>query len=662
MSFKDTPIPKFYTPMMQLRFEIPGIADPGLSPIEDVAGALDIGNPYRVIPIRPIPIVADIDAKMLRAQRIIKTLLAQGQPVSVSFSAGKDSSTVLNLVLAMASEMSECGQAVPPIIVMHADTGIENPEVAAYAAAEMSSIKAFAKKFSLDVSIHVATPNLAEQWAVRVIGGRALPPFPGLNRDCTTAWKIIPMRRLRNEVIKSIKAKASGEVVTLLGTRYDESAARSSNMTERGDSDNEIRRGVDASGKPGGLFLSPIAHWSTDDVWEYLGYARAGIIRAYSDFDETFRVYADAMGSSCVIIAEDMARAAKTSKACGARFGCSLCTAVGRDASMEHMLEKDDRYGYMKGLNDLQRFLVNTRWDLSRRNWLGRTIKNNHIRIAPDAYSPAMMEELLRYALSIDVREERAARRLGIAPRFRLVSEEQLFAIDAMWSLQAYHRPFHALAIYKEVVIDGSLHSIPEVEAFPKPASMPAARYFPVADWDEGFNPMYLGLRSHMLDMVRTEGDGCMGNVALPDGSEVLDVNSAGMFSIDMETAYFLLDEEYLDRLLTDYHDKPKHVTETAAYTYYAQLGMLSVLKGRQAEVDMILRRSNFKIRNGLAGQISPARMEALMMESKTAALAGVTANANGKTRSRGQPGSRGVTVRSLVEASNTDYLQLEAA
>ena len=96
---------------------------------------------------------------------------------------------------------------------------------------------------------------------------------------------------------------------------------------------------------------------------------------------------------------------------------------------------------YMRGLNNLRNFLSNTRWDMERRSWLGRTIKDGYVRVAPDAYSPAMMEELLRYALTIDAEERIAANAAGLSlPRFQLVSVERLFAIDAMWSLQAFHR------------------------------------------------------------------------------------------------------------------------------------------------------------------------------------------------------------------------------
>lgn len=79
---------------------------------------------------------------------------------------------------------------------------------------------------------------------VRVIGGRALPPFRGTNGDCTIDWKVSPMRRLRKKVLRRLQSRGGHgprpEPVVLLGTRYDESAVRSQNMRERGGSDIDI--------------------------------------------------------------------------------------------------------------------------------------------------------------------------------------------------------------------------------------------------------------------------------------------------------------------------------------------------------------------------------------------------------------------------------------
>jgi DNA sulfur modification protein DndC len=579
----------------------------------------------------------DLEGKVARAEGVLMQVLCMGMPVCCSWSAGKDSSTVLNLLLVAAAKLKAAGKVVPPIVVTHSDTAIENPEVHLHARAEMEKVRAFGRRSGLEVTVEVAGPHLSDHWAVRVIGGRALPPFPGTNRDCTTAWKVQPQHRLRKTVLKRLQdhcAAAGVEPVVLIGTRYEESEDRARRMRERGESDVQIRRGTDAKGKPSHLFLSPICFWTADDVWEYLGTVRAGAIHGYSDFEETFRIYADAQGTSCVVVAEEVNRLSKSSKACGARHGCSLCTAVGEDKSMENMLTLE-RYSYMRGLNQLRNFLSATRWDLGRRSWLGRTINDGYIRIAPDAYSPAMMEELLRYALTIDIRECEEAASLGIPPRFQLVRLEHLIAIDAMWSLQAFHKPFHALKIYDEICNQGRRFPVPALPAYARPKEFPE-RYLHVgADWEDGYRMAYTGLRSVVHEMAAMESSGCMDTRLLADGRQVMAINTERLLTVDEESAYLVLEME-LPRLLAK-HDRVG-ANPTEAYFWYLSFGTLAVRAGQEGEIDEMLRRSNWKVRQGVAGQIDHTL---LLARSLSAAEAGRTKMTNGTVRTRGEEGSR---------------------
>lgn len=579
----------------------------------------------------------DLEGKIQRAETAMTALLQRGAPICCAWSAGKDSSTCLNLLLVAAAKLARAGGIVPPIVVTHADTTVENPEMVLYARSEMTMVREFARINGLEVRIEISTPNLTDQWAVRVIGGRALPPFPGQNRDCTSDWKALPQAKLRKRILKDLaKIAPLAEPVVLIGTRYEESAERAKNMVERGESDVQVRRGVDANGRPSHLFLSPIAFWSSDDVWEYLGTARAGGIPSYSNFEDTFRVYADAMGTSCAVVAEDMSKVLKSSKACGARHGCSVCTIVSSDQSMENMIAQP-RYEYMAGLNHLRNFISNTRWDMTRRSWLGRTIKGGYIKIAPDAYSPKMMEELLQYALTIDVQEREAARRERIAPRFQLVNMEQLFAIDAMWSLQAFHRPFHAIKIYKDVYEKGLRFPVPEVPVAPRPKEFPARYLFVGSDWDGGRDYTYTGLRSVVSEMVKGEGDGCMGTRTTSNGTVVMDIEVGSMLSFDLEYACYVLDEDFSRAM--EKHDDTRYLP-TEAYHYYLNMGGMSVKSGQEAEIDTILRRSNHKVRHGLAGQVDHTKLWDLAVPAQDA---GITPTTNGTVRARGAAGSLSV-------------------
>jgi hypothetical protein len=59
-----------------------------------------------------------------------------------------------------------------------------------------------------------------------------------------------------------------------------------------------------------------------------------------------------------------------------------------------------------------------------------------------------MQLDLLRYALTLDRTERRAARELRIAPRVSIVTLEQLIAIDITWSMSGHQpRAFEAIHI-----------------------------------------------------------------------------------------------------------------------------------------------------------------------------------------------------------------------
>lgn len=195
------------------------------------------------------------------------------------------------------------------------------------------------------------------------------------------------------------------------------------------------------------------------------------MIETYSDFSETLQFYRDAGGSSCAVVGDMRMteNAAKQPRGCGARSGCWTCVRVKSDRSAEQMIESDpERYGFMRPLNRLRNFIANTQYDWTSRNYLGRTIDaNGNVAVGADVYSPTMLENLLRYTLTAQRREEAAAARAGIAPRFTIMGFRELVAIDAQWSMYGIHKPFHALKVFFEVM-DGHLSDPPITGPLPR--------------------------------------------------------------------------------------------------------------------------------------------------------------------------------------------------
>ncbi len=510
--------------------------------------------------------------------------------VSVAWSGGKDSSVILGLTLQAAqSILTDGADLFAPILVTHGDTMVENPEIRAYADGEMDRLRDYARQHAIPLQIHVARPNLTESWQLRVIGGRALPSFPGTNHDCTMDLKIKPMQRMRKRL------GDPSVMVTMIGTRFEESPQRFARMTDRGETADQPWQGED-----GQWYLSPIAHWTTDDVWEYLGRCRAGDqdCTTFSRFEDVFRIYADAAGTSCAVVG-DMATRGQ-SKPCGARTGCAVCTPIGRDKSLEAMIESDPRYHYLRSLNRLQQFLVNTRWDFSRRNWVGRSIDaDGYMTIAPDVYSPDMLRDLLRYALTIDMEEIESARVAGQRPRFQLISLKMLLAIDAQWSLYGYHPPFEALRVYHDVVECGARYPVPEVTEQER-APMPAKRRLYVGTPWQDREDLY-GYRDIFQEIATGSESLCMGTRPLSNGHQVMDVETSPAFDFADAGVADFFGIEY-DAIMDDL-ESGRDYGPCGAYLYYSRMGMLSLSPQAISTVDRIMRRTQWLHAQGLAGQ-----------------------------------------------------------
>ena len=534
----------------------------------------------------------DQAAKTTSVLSAIKETLRHRQ-VSVAWSGGKDSSVILGLTIQAAQSLLADGTVLKaPILVTHGDTLVENPEIRAYADGEMARLRDYAERHTIPLQVHIAKPNLTESWQLRVIGGRALPSFPGTNHDCTTDLKIKPMHRLRKQIGDQ---RDPSTLVTIIGTRFDESQQRAARMADR-----EETADLPWKGDDGHWYLSPIAHWTTDQVWEYLGYCRAGDpdYLTFSRFENVFRIYADAAGTSCAVVG-DMATRGQ-SKPCGARTGCAVCTPIGRDKSLEAMIESDPRYHYLRGLNRLQRFLVNTRWDFSRRNWMGRSVDaDGYMTIASDVYSPDMLRDLLRYALTIDMEEIEVARATGQRPRFQLISLKMLLDIDAQWSLYGYHPAFEALRVYHDIVERGARYPVPEVAEHER-APMPLKRRLLVGTPWQDREDLH-GYRDIFQEIATGSESLCMGTRRLSNGHQSLAVETSPAFDFDDTGVADFFGLEY-DAVLEDL-ERGRDFGPCGAYLYYSRMGMLSLSPQAISTVDKIMRRTQWLHAKGLDGQ-----------------------------------------------------------
>lgn len=530
--------------------------------------------------------------KIEDAKQTILTLFREGIVVFISWSGGKDSSVCALLTLLAAKEAVAEGLS-PVVVVSTSNTRVENPEVDNHVRAELGKMRKYGERNGFNVITKVVTPNLSSTFQIKVLTGRGLPSFPGTNTDCTIDLKIEPQRVYRNKLFRDIKKKGMPDPVIILGTRYDESARRAANMAQRNESATVPVRNDAAE-----LILSPIAHWSTDDVWELIGMAASGLMDSYSDFAETKRIYAHSESSSCAVVA-DAISSGKKRGGCGTRTGCFTCQQS-EDKSLENMVAYDPRYHYAAGLVKFNKFIRATRYDWSRRTWLSRTIKVGYIAIKPDTYHPRMLRELFRYMLQLDFDEQTRARREGGRPMFHLLPIDMIVAIDSIWSLNGIAPSFAAWADYRDIFQRGIRYDIPDIEPVPE-APMPEARYLYVGnEWDGDQAETFTGMRDAYTEAL-TELSPCQPELrTTPDGRSIWDVDTNTSFTVDMESACMLLEFE-LDSMLAKHDAGMNPGGVTSGYKFYLQYGALNLSHSQALEHDYILRRTEFKDRLGLS-------------------------------------------------------------
>ncbi|MDH1930472.1 phosphoadenosine phosphosulfate reductase family protein [Pseudomonas sp. GD03696] len=264
--------------------------------------------------------------KVQDAIAAIKQQVIDGRHLVVAWSGGKDSSVTLNLAFTALRELKADGIEIPTLHAIHSRTGIDNPVVELYNKGQIKSIEAYGEASGIPTRVWVASPNLSNDYLVSLLAGRTIMSVGG-NSRCQQMMKAAPLTRIKRQV-RAFIAQTTGvkpkdaELVSLIGTRFDESIARAAKMKERGENATEAVDAMD----DGQLVLSPIADWNTFDIFTYIGWVRSEKIEAYNKFDELVDIYRDANGGDCMVNAY-IAGKEQSRPPCSSRTGCSLLSA-----------------------------------------------------------------------------------------------------------------------------------------------------------------------------------------------------------------------------------------------------------------------------------------------------------------------------------------------
>ncbi len=345
---------------------------------------------------RQIKQEAETAVDAVRADIVERYEAGDSRPWILGFSGGKDSTLLAQLVF-------EALLRVPPkrrtrdVYVLSSDTQVETPYVAEFVAETVKTMEAAATSLNVPVKTVIVTPELNDTFWVKVIG-YGYPPPSRLMRWCTDRLKIKPANRFILEQIST-----HGEVMMLLGARYEESQERAQSLARH-----EVGGGLHRhTTMPKAFVWSPIRFLTLEQVWAYLVYNPppwGGDNRVLRD------LYKNANAGECPLVVDE------TTEPCGnSRFGCYVCTVVDRDKSLEGFVQAgDSRYEGMLGLRD---HLIKLRDNHANRMTVRRNGEPGVGPLTMDARRD-LLERIL--ALQADLGEE-------------LISAEEVSTIRRIW-------------------------------------------------------------------------------------------------------------------------------------------------------------------------------------------------------------------------------------
>lgn len=289
--------------------------------------------------------MADLDSLPTRVAAIRREvrdeyLADHKRPWIIGFSAGKDSTLVLQMVLEALLHTPPPPDRQRPVYVLANDTLVESPVYQSWIDRSLDRVREGVAALRLPVQVVKTHPDEDATFWVNLLGRG----YPAPNRNfrwCTDRMKIQPCTRFIRE-----KVDQGGEVILLLGVRRSESAARAGRIAayDERSRDGRLNPHNDIRGC---LVYRPIVDLSNDDVWHVLLSCRPPWGGSHRDL---VTLYRNAQGGECpFIVGEDDAPSCGTTSP---RFGCWTCTVVEKDNSLAGLI--DAGFENLTGLSEFR--------------------------------------------------------------------------------------------------------------------------------------------------------------------------------------------------------------------------------------------------------------------------------------------------------------------
>lgn len=297
-----------------------------------------------------------------KAIDMIKALYLEDDRVfTIGFSAGKDSTCVVDLCLTALMEIPELARD-KKVWILLSKTGQDLDPMDRYINSTIKKLKAYGEEHNLPLEVHVALPEQNDTFWLNIIGrGMVLPTSVGSSSSgwCVSRLKTTPQAKILNDSIFSQSGKV--DFVSLTGTRADEGASRKKRLKEF-TIDGAMKK---HSEYPNSAVLAPIEFWSTKDVWNYI----INDSKDWFNTDDIVTLYASTAGEGkeCSTVLDAGGAGNKPGcAASGGRFGCWGCTKMKTDTSAVAMSQHEG-YEYLKHRQDFRLWLT----DFAEGGWEG---------------------------------------------------------------------------------------------------------------------------------------------------------------------------------------------------------------------------------------------------------------------------------------------------
>ena len=331
--------------------------------------------------------------------------LADDRPWVVTFSGGKDSSTVLHLTVEVIEELKKENKDKKTVYIVSSDTKVEMPVIDKYFFKKLDEIKKYINKNQLNMQVAVVSPESKDSfWSLLL--GKGYPSPNQSFRWCTDRLKIKPATKFLTSLSNNNKS-----ILMLLGVRSDESQTRAASIEKR---DRNHRGLVKHDNVPNAFVLSPVKDWSNPEVWTFLSTYKA----PWGSHSDMMTLYDKGSGEADCNIALN-----PEAPSCGkTRFGCWVCTVVSKDKSMENMLKNPEDY-WMKPLHDFRNKLEIYRdVDSGKRQSIRRNGQKGY-----GPFSMATRKELFEELIKIE------KKLLDKLDGKYLISDEDIIQIQKEW-------------------------------------------------------------------------------------------------------------------------------------------------------------------------------------------------------------------------------------